>query len=106
MQESKYGWRKLFSMMCHSVPLFLLYPKAGALTVKTGHKTWYIIRPWKVNLFEDIDEVTLINLARTDPEAFGVLYERYVERIYNYIYFRVGNANDAEDLTSKVFLKL
>lgn len=105
MQESKYGWRKLFSMMCHSVPLFLLYPKAGALTVKTGHKTWYIIRPWKVNLFEDIDEVTLINLARTDPEAFGVLYERYVERIYNYIYFRVGNANDAEDLTSKVFFK-
>ena len=56
-------------------------------------------------MFEDIDEVTLINLARTDPEAFGVLYERYVERIYNYIYFRVGNANDAEDLTSKVFFK-
>ena len=35
MQESKYDWRKLFSMMCHSVSLFLLYPKAQALTVKT-----------------------------------------------------------------------
>jgi len=56
-------------------------------------------------LTEELDEVSLINLARTDPEAFGVLYERYVERIYNYVYFRVGNPNDAEDLTSKVFFK-
>lgn len=54
---------------------------------------------------EEFDEVTLINLARTDPDAFGVLYERYVERIYNYVFFRVGNASDAEDLTSKVFFK-
>lgn len=54
---------------------------------------------------EQLDEVTLINLARTDPEAFGALYERYVERIYNYVFFRVGNSKDAEDLTSKVFFK-
>lgn len=51
------------------------------------------------------DEVALINAARTDPEAFGQLYERYVERIYNYIYFRVGGAGDAEDLTARVFFK-
>ena len=54
---------------------------------------------------EDLDEVALINLARTNPEAFGVLYERYLERIYNYVYFRVGNVDDAEDLTAKVFFK-
>ena len=51
------------------------------------------------------DEVALINAAKTDPEAFGQLYERYVERIYNYIYFRVGGAGDAEDLTARVFFK-
>ncbi len=51
------------------------------------------------------EEVALINAAKTDPEAFGLLYERYVERIYNYIYFRVGGASDAEDLTAKVFFK-
>lgn len=56
-------------------------------------------------MFEDLDEVALINLARTNPEAFGVLYERYLERIYNYVYFRVGNVDDAEDLTAKVFFK-
>jgi RNA polymerase sigma-70 factor (ECF subfamily) len=51
------------------------------------------------------EEVALINAAKTDPEAFGLLYERYVERIYNYIYFRVGGTGDAEDLTAKVFFK-
>ena len=56
----------------------------------------------KVDLTE---EVALINEARTNPDAFGLLYERYIEKIYNYVYFRVGNANDAEDLTAKVFFK-
>ena len=51
------------------------------------------------------EEVVLINAAKTDPEAFGLLYERYVDRIYNYIYFRVGCAGDAEDLTARVFFK-
>jgi len=56
----------------------------------------------KVDLTE---EVALINEARTNPDAFGLLYERYVGKIYNYVFFRVGNANDAEDLTAKVFFK-
>lgn len=53
----------------------------------------------------DIQEVDLINRARNDPEAFGQLYERYVDRIYNYIYYRTGNAHEAEDLTARVFFK-
>ena len=38
-----------------------------------------------------------------DHEAFGELYNRYVGRIYNYIYYRTGNQHDAEDLTARVF---
>lgn len=53
----------------------------------------------------DKQEEALINLARKDPEAFGLLYERYVERIYNYIFYRTGNVNEAEDLTARVFFK-
>jgi RNA polymerase sigma-70 factor (ECF subfamily) len=49
------------------------------------------------------EEQALIKRAKVDPEAFGELYECYVERIYNYIYFRIGNVHDAEDLTGKVF---
>jgi RNA polymerase sigma-70 factor (ECF subfamily) len=49
------------------------------------------------------DEDALAKAAAGDAEAFGVLYERYVGRIYNYIYYRTGNAYDAEDLTARVF---
>ena len=51
------------------------------------------------------DEIALIDRAKNDPTAFGELYEYYVERIYNYIYYRTGSARDAEDLTGKVFFK-
>ena len=49
------------------------------------------------------DESQIVEQAKTDPEAFGKLYELYVERIYNYVFYRVGNHQDAEDLTAKVF---
>lgn len=51
------------------------------------------------------EEEILINKSRTDPEAFGLLYERYVDKIFNYVYFRVGSTDDAQDLTAKVFFK-
>ena len=47
----------------------------------------------------------LIARAKEDSEAFGLLYERYVGRIYNYIYYRIGNHHDAEDLTARTFYK-
>ncbi len=50
-------------------------------------------------------EAELIEQAKNDPVAFGVLYERYVDRIYSYIYYRTGNQQDAEDLTARAFFK-
>ena len=49
------------------------------------------------------DENALVEQAKTDPAAFGILYESYVNKIYNYIYYRVGNQHDAEDLTARTF---
>jgi RNA polymerase sigma-70 factor (ECF subfamily) len=49
------------------------------------------------------EESILIQRAKTDSEAFGVLYERHLDRIYKYVYYRVGNAADAEDLTARIF---
>ncbi len=49
------------------------------------------------------DDVALARATAGDPEGFSVLYERYVTRIYNYIYYRTGNASEAEDLTARVF---
>jgi RNA polymerase sigma-70 factor, ECF subfamily len=51
------------------------------------------------------DESLLTRAGQGDPEAFGMLYERYVGRIYNYIYYRTGNQYDAEDLTARVFFR-
>lgn len=51
------------------------------------------------------DEKELVESAKTDPDAFGVLYQRYVNKIYVYIYYHTGNQQDAEDLTAKVFHK-
>jgi len=51
------------------------------------------------------DEKALIDAAKADPAAFDKLYEQYVERIFNYIYYRTGNVKDAEDLTGRVFFK-
>jgi RNA polymerase sigma-70 factor (ECF subfamily) len=50
-------------------------------------------------------EAALIALARQDPAAFGKLYELYVDRIYAYILHRVGNVQDAEDLTARTFYR-
>jgi len=51
------------------------------------------------------DEDALARAAQGDSDAVGVLYDRYVERIYNYIYYRTSNQHDAEDLTSRVFTR-
>ena len=48
------------------------------------------------------DEI-LIRRAQADPRACEPLYERYVGQIYAYIYYRVGNAQDAEDVTARTF---
>ena len=49
------------------------------------------------------EELKVIEQAKTDSNAFGILYERYHDKIYNYVYYRTGNAADAEDLTSRIF---
>ena len=49
------------------------------------------------------EDAALVARAKRDPEAFGLLYERHVKRIYNYVYYRTGNEHDAEDLTARVF---
>ncbi|GLW98374.1 RNA polymerase sigma factor [Microtetraspora sp. NBRC 16547] len=53
------------------------------------------------------DEIrTLVLRAKTgDSEAFGVLYDRYVDLVYRYVFFRVGSHALAEDLTSDTFLR-
>lgn len=55
--------------------------------------------------YKDLSDAELVERAPSDQAAFGELYERYVKRIYNYIYFRTGSTQDAEDLTARVFFR-
>jgi RNA polymerase sigma-70 factor, ECF subfamily len=40
-----------------------------------------------------------------DGDAFGELYRQHLNAIYRYVYYRVGEVKDAEDLTEQTFLK-
>ncbi len=51
-------------------------------------------------------ERQLVTQAKAgDSEAFGTLYDAYVERIYRFVFFRVGDEQTAEDITAQVFLR-
>jgi len=54
---------------------------------------------------ESIEERELVERAKRDPEAFGVLYDRYFPQIYRFAYSRVRDQSLAEDVTSEVFFK-
>jgi RNA polymerase sigma-70 factor (TIGR02952 family) len=48
----------------------------------------------------------LVEQSQTgDAEAFGQLYDRYVDLVHRYIYYRVGDRSTAEDFTSETFLR-
>jgi RNA polymerase sigma-70 factor, ECF subfamily len=50
--------------------------------------------------------VALVDLARKgDAEAFGQLYDHYVESIHRYLYFRLSSVSLADDLTSETFFR-
>jgi RNA polymerase sigma-70 factor (ECF subfamily) len=51
------------------------------------------------------DERTLVERAKGDPDAFGVLFERYHGPIFGYVLRRVRIWEVARDLTSETFLK-
>ena len=50
-------------------------------------------------------EKELVLRAASSMEAFSELYAYYVDGIYGYVYRRVGNEKDAEDITARTFEK-
>jgi len=50
------------------------------------------------------EDGALVKRAKEDSEAFEALYDKYLRKVYTYVYYRVGNKEDAEDITESVFL--
>jgi RNA polymerase sigma-70 factor (ECF subfamily) len=56
--------------------------------------------------FENDQKMLMHSAKEGDVAAFGQLYEIYFTPIYRYIYLRVRNKAEAEDLVQGVFLKV
>jgi RNA polymerase sigma-70 factor, ECF subfamily len=54
---------------------------------------------------QDEDAALAIRASHGESAAFGLLYDRHVAAIYRYVYYRVRDDAEAEDLTSDVFMK-
>ena len=51
----------------------------------------------------DLDLVD-VRAAQADRAAFGALYRRYLDRVYGYAFYLLGDHHDAEDATERTFL--
>ena len=52
------------------------------------------------------EKILYSRIKNKDRQAFVKVYDLYVDQIYRFIYFKVGNKEEAEDLSSAVFLKI
>ncbi|MEX0682022.1 MAG: RNA polymerase sigma factor [Dehalococcoidia bacterium] len=52
-----------------------------------------------------LSDEALVLAARERPADFGLLYERYLPRVYRYLVARTGLRDEAADLTQTAFLK-
>src|SRR3979490_1681173 len=54
---------------------------------------------------QEEDAALAVRASKGDPSAFGTLYDRHLSAVYRYVYYRVRDDAEAEDLTSEVFMK-
>jgi len=52
-----------------------------------------------------IEKDVVSRAIKGDGKAFAQLYEELFDKVYRYVYLRVGNETEAEDLTQDVFVK-
>lgn len=91
-------------MSVASLDITLLWPHSTSHPAATAKGDWSQSEG-EANDPEAAAETEIAAQVWRDPECFEQLYERYYERIVQYLYRRVGNADTAYDLASTVFLK-
>ena len=58
-----------------------------------------------IDSIELASDDTLARRVGSEPSAFGVLYQRYADRVFRHCYRKLGTREAAEDATSLVFTK-
>jgi RNA polymerase sigma factor (sigma-70 family) len=51
------------------------------------------------------ERILFYRLKQKDKEAFSAFYDLNIDKIYKFVYFKIGSHEEAEDLTSAIFLK-
>lgn len=54
---------------------------------------------------QEPDSSLIYRASKRGKTAFAALYDRYMERVYRYVHYRVLNQADAEDITQEVFAR-
>ena len=54
---------------------------------------------------EEKDRDVIERIQKGDTDSFAILYEKYVDKIYKFIYFKTSHRETAEDLCTQTFLK-
>jgi RNA polymerase sigma-70 factor (ECF subfamily) len=54
---------------------------------------------------KDLDP-QIVELAKTDKDAFAALYDFYFPKVYAFVLAKTGSTTSAEDIVSDVFMKL
>jgi len=68
---------------------------SGAKPARTAEEERQVLATWE-----------LVSAAQGgSADAFGLLYDRYVDMVFRYVLFRVNDRSLAEDLTSETFLR-
>jgi RNA polymerase sigma-70 factor (ECF subfamily) len=49
-------------------------------------------------------DLAAVVAAQADQSAFDTLYRRYLDRVYAYAFYQLGDHHDAEDATERTFL--
>ncbi|HEX2221001.1 MAG TPA: sigma-70 family RNA polymerase sigma factor [Candidatus Limnocylindria bacterium] len=49
-------------------------------------------------------DLPAVRAAQRDPAAFATIYRRYLDRVYSYSFYALGDHHDAEDATERSFL--
>jgi RNA polymerase sigma-70 factor, ECF subfamily len=57
-------------------------------------------------MMKDVNTEVIRRAQEGDADTISLLYERYHTSIFRYLYYRVGDRETAEDLTSEVFVRM
>lgn len=60
----------------------------------------------KIDLSEEEIQILIARVQDGDPGAFDEIYSYFARSVYQFVWFKVGHTQTAEDLTSHVFVKV